>query len=160
MSSLQTVNDIWFMQMAYDEARKAFWADEVPVGCVLVDANGQVVSEAYNQKEEKFDVTSHAEIEAIKKASHKLKTWRLTDLTLYVSLEPCPMCLSAILQSRIKRLVFGAYDRKGGAISLGYPFHRDNRLNHTFAVTGGVLHFECSKLLSDYFKEKRKNYKN
>lgn len=160
MSCQTTVNDIWFMQKAFDLAQNAKWSDEVPVGCILVDGNGQIVSETYNQKETKFDVTSHAEIESLRNAGEKLRTWRLTDLTMYVTLEPCPMCLSAVLQARLKRVVFGAYDKKGGAISLGYAFHKDKRFNHNFKITGGILHFECSKLLSDYFKEKRKNYKN
>lgn len=160
MSEITLVNDIWFMHKAYEEAQKALWADEVPVGCLLVDENGDIVASGHNLKEENFDITSHAEIEAMRNLSKIRQSWRLTDITMYVTLEPCPMCLSAILQSRIKRVVFGAYDKKGGALSLGYHFHSDKRLNHQFSITGGVLHYECSKILSDFFRQKRNLYKN
>jgi tRNA(adenine34) deaminase len=104
------------------------------------------------------DVTAHAEILAIKKASEKIKSWRLNNCSIIVTLEPCPMCLSAILQARIANLYFGAYDKKGGALSLGYTFHKDFRLNHRFNVYGGFRHLECAKILTDYFKTKRRNY--
>jgi tRNA(adenine34) deaminase len=135
------------------------FAEEVPVGAIVVSPHGEILSEAYNLKETNNDVTGHAEIIALKRASEKLGSWRLTDCSLIVTLEPCPMCLSAILQSRIKSLYFGAYDTKGGALSLGYNFPFDERLNHKFNVYGGYKHYECSTLLSKFFRAKRNKYK-
>jgi tRNA(adenine34) deaminase len=89
----------------------------------------------------------------------KIQNWRLSDCTLYVTLEPCPMCLTALVQARVKNCVFGAYDSKGGALSLGYHLHQDKRLNHQFSMMGGVKHFECSRLLSQFFKQRRNSYK-
>lgn len=151
-------DDIWYMKKALEQADKAYFKGEVPVGAVIVDSSNNIVSEGFNLKEQTFDCTSHAEVNCIRAASDSLKNWRLIDCTLFVTLEPCPMCLYSILSARIKRVVFGAYDTKGGAISLGYAFHRDERLNHRFSVTGGVLHYECSNLLSRFFKERRSNY--
>jgi len=141
-------------------AEDAFYRGEVPVGAIVVSPTGEIISEAFNLKEETYDVSGHAEILALREASKKLKSWRLVDCSLFVSLEPCPMCLSAILQSRIKNLYFGAYDRKGGALSLGYNFSQDNRFNHSFSIYGGFKHYECSTILSRFFKQKRKKYLN
>lgn len=142
------------MGQALVEAESAYHQDEVPVGCVIVSKHGEVLARTYNLKEQKNDPCAHAEILAIQKAGEKMG-WRLLDCSLIVTLEPCPMCLSAILQARVGSLYFGAYDRKGGALSLGYNFPQDARLNHTFPVMGGVKHFECSKILSSYFRAKR-----
>ena len=101
-------NDIYFMEVALKEAKKAYKIGEVPVGCVLVDQNDKIIAKAYNKKEKLHDVCGHAEILCIKKASKKIGDWRLNDLTLYVTLEPCLMCSSGIIQSRIKRIIFGA----------------------------------------------------
>lgn len=147
-----------WMNRAYEEASKAQMMDEVPVGAVIISSEGYLLAWAHNNKEAKNDVTSHAEIEALRMAAADLKSWRLEGCTLYVTLEPCPMCLSAISQSRIARVVFGAYDPKGGALSLGYNLYNDSRLNHRFEICGGVEHYKCSKLLSNYFKTKRKSY--
>lgn len=152
-------NDQWHMQTALIQAQKAYSLDEVPVGAVLVDESGKVIAEAYNLKEKNCDPCGHAEIICIRQAAEKLKAWRLENCTLYVTLEPCPMCLGAMVHARIKRLVFGAYDAKGGAISLGYRLFQDERLNHRFEVMGGVEHYPCSQLLSQYFREKRANYR-
>ena len=155
-----TVSDhLWFMTMALEEAELAYKAQEVPVGAVLVSPEGEVLSKQHNLKESHFNPTAHAEVLALVEGAKKLQNWRLSDCTLYVTLEPCPMCLSAMVQSRVKQCIFGAYDAKGGALSLGYHFHQDKRLNHQFGVMGGVKHFECSKVLSQFFRERRKTYR-
>lgn len=155
----QVSEDLWFMNIALEEAERAYDMDEVPVGAVLVSDAGEVLAKAHNLKEQLSNPCGHAEIIAIQKAAKEIEGWRLTGFTLYVTLEPCLMCLGAVVQSRIKRVVFGSYDKKGGALSLGYYMHKDKRLNHRFSVTGGVGHYECSKILSSYFKEKRQNHK-
>lgn len=146
----------WLMGTALEEANKAFKEGEVPVGALIVDEKGSVISSAHNLKEKNTDPTQHAEILAIQEASKKLTSWRLTGATLFVTLEPCPMCLYAALQARVKKLVFGAYDAKAGAISLGYDFFNDSRFNHRFDVLGGVRHYECSQLMSQFFRLRRK----
>lgn len=151
-------NDIWFMNIALEEAYKASFYDEVPVGCLIVSPDGKILSRTHNKKEKDYDATSHAEVLAIREAGQITKSWRLEGCTAYVTLEPCPMCLSALLQSRVSRVVFGAYDTKGGSLSLGYHFQNDKRMNHTFNVIGGVNHFKCSQILSNFFKQKRKIY--
>jgi len=145
------------MQLALLQAKKAGMSGEVPVGAVLVSLDGEVLAEAHNQKEKKIDATAHAEILVIKKASMSQNNWRLTGTTLFVTLEPCPMCLAAMVQARIDRVIFGAYDKKGGALSLGYDLYKDKRLNHSFSVMGGVEQEECASLLSNFFKERRKS---
>lgn len=146
---------LWCMRIALDEAEMAYRLAEVPVGALIVDAKGEVISKAHNLKESVHNPCGHAELLAIQSAAQKMQSWRLEDCTLYVTLEPCPMCMAAIGQARIKQVVFGAYDAKGGALSLGYALHRDPRLNHRFSMIGGVLHYECSRLLSQFFKERR-----
>lgn len=152
-------DDLWFMDLAIKQAELAYKEKEVPVGAVLVSANGEVLTQKYNLKESHHNPTAHAEVLSIIEAAKKLSSWRLTGATLYVTLEPCPMCLAAMVQARIKRCVFGAYDIKGGALSLGYHMHKDLRLNHRFSITGGIRHFECSKILSEFFKERRSTYR-
>ncbi|HLT22098.1 MAG TPA: tRNA adenosine(34) deaminase TadA [Bacteriovoracaceae bacterium] len=152
-------DDLWFMDLAIKQAELAYKEKEVPVGAVLVSANGEVLTQKHNLKESHHNPTAHAEVLSIIEAAKKLSSWRLTGATLYVTLEPCPMCLAAMVQARIKRCVFGAYDIKGGALSLGYHMHKDTRLNHRFSVTGGIRHFECSKILSEFFKERRSTYR-
>lgn len=149
---------LWFMDEALKEAQKAFKEDEVPIGAVIVDKAGNVLARAHNHKEKTHNPCGHAEILAIQEACKKIGNWRLVDCSLYVTLEPCPMCLSALLQTRIAKVFFGAYDPKGGAISLNYNFYKDKKLNHSFPVCGGIRHFECSKILSTFFKEKRVVY--
>jgi tRNA(adenine34) deaminase len=151
-------DDLWNMAIALEEAEKAYRQDEVPIGAVIVDENNKILAKSFNSKEGSNDPLGHAEILAIKLAGKALSNWRLSNCTLYVTCEPCPMCLAAMVQARIKTLIFGAYDPKGGAISLGYNLNNDERLNHKFAVIGGVMQFECSKLLSQFFKEKRSDY--
>ncbi len=143
------------MKMAFSEAQKAEAIQEVPVGALIVDENGNIIGQSHNQKEREHNPCAHAEILAIQQATKEIKNWRLSRCTLYVTLEPCPMCLAAMVQGRIDRLVFGAYDFKGGAISLGYNLHNDSRLNHQFEICGGVMMSENSKLLSEFFKKRR-----
>ena len=143
------------MKTALYLANSAYSEGEVPVGSVVVDSSGKVIGEGKNTKEKNKDASLHGEMVAMKMAAQSLKDWRLNDCTLYVSLEPCPMCFAAMVQFRIGALFFGAYDKKGGALSLGFPFHKDSRLNHNFPVTGGLLHYECSKVLSDFFRQMR-----
>lgn len=152
-------DDLWFMDLALKQAELAFKEKEVPVGAVLVSASGEILAQKHNLKEVHHNPTAHAEVLSIIEASKKLANWRLSGATLYVTLEPCPMCLAAMVQARIERCVFGAYDSKGGALSLGYHLHKDSRLNHHFSITGGIRHFECSKLLSQFFKERRLDYR-
>lgn len=155
-----TVSDhLWFMSMALEQAELGYKAQEVPVGAVLVSPEGEVLSKKHNLKESYHNPTAHAEMLAITEGAKKLQNWRLSDCVLYVTLEPCPMCLTAMVQSRIRQCVFGAYDAKGGALSLGYHLHQDKRLNHQFSIIGGIKHFECSKVLSQFFKERRNSYR-
>lgn len=149
---------LWLMDEALKEAHKAYREDEVPIGAIVVDSTGAIISRAHNQKEKVHNPCGHAEILAITEACKKINNWRLLNCSLYVTLEPCPMCLGALVQARISRLYFGAYDTKGGALSLNYNLHKDQKLNHSFPVLGGLRHFECSKLLSTFFKEKRVFY--
>lgn len=153
-------DDLWHMGTALKEAEMAYSLDEVPVGAVIVDRYGKAIANVHNLKERANDPLGHAELIAIREAAHQLRNWRLEGCSLYVTLEPCPMCLAAMVQARIARLIFGAYDSKGGALSLGYNLHKDSKLNHSFDVMGGVMQYECSKLLSTFFKQKRKVYKN
>jgi tRNA(adenine34) deaminase len=150
---------LWFMSIALEEAEAAYKNHEVPVGAVLVSPQGQVISRTHNLKELVHNPTGHAEILCMQEGAKKLQNWRLNNCTLYVTLEPCPMCLAAMVQSRIKRCVFGAYDSKGGALGLGYHLHQDPRLNHRFSIIGGVEHFKSSRLLSQFFRERRNTYK-
>jgi tRNA(adenine34) deaminase len=151
-------DDLWNMSLALEESEKAYRIDEVPIGAVIVDENDKILAKTYNLKEQTHDPLGHAEILAIKAAAKVISNWRLSGCTLYVTCEPCPMCLAAMVQARIKTLIFGAYDPKGGALSLGYDLYKDERLNHKFNVQGGLKSFECSRLLSQFFKEKRADF--
>ncbi len=149
---------LWFMSIALEQAELAYKSQEVPVGAVLVSPSGEILSKQYNLKESHFNPVAHAELLVLTEGAKKIQNWRLSDCILYVTLEPCPMCLAGMIQGRIRQCVFGAYDKKGGALSLGYKLQSDKRFNHHFSVMGGIKHFECSKLLSQFFKEKRSNY--
>ncbi len=149
---------LWLMDEALIEAEKAYREDEVPIGAVIVDSSGVILSRAHNVKEKNYNPCGHAEILAITEAAKKLNNWRLINCSLFVTLEPCPMCLSAMIQARIGTLYFGAYDPKGGSLSLNYNLYKDEKLNHAFPVVGGLRHFECSKVLSRFFREKRAVY--
>ena len=152
-------SDIWNMAIAFEQAEKAFSNDEVPVGAIIVDKHNRIISRAFNEKEKTSDPCAHAEILAIKRASEYFQNWRLSGCRLYVTLEPCIMCMGAVVNSRIDTLVFGAYDPKGGAISLGFNLHQNKLLNHRFNIIGGVDQLNCSRILSNFFKQKRSFYK-
>lgn len=149
----------YLMSEALDLAQAAYNKNEVPVGCVITDSHGEILARTYNTKEAEQVTTHHAEILAIEEASKKIGSWRLIDCHMFVTLEPCPMCMSAIIQARLSHVYFGAYDVKGGAVSLGFNLHNNEKLNHKVSVSGGFRHLECSKLLSNFFKSKRKSYK-
>ncbi len=150
-------NDIYFMKRALSKARTAAKYGEVPIGAVIVK-DGEIIASGRNMREKKNNALHHAEIIAIDRACKKTGAWRLTDCTLYVTMEPCPMCAGAIVNSRIKRVVFGCYDKKAGA--LGSVFNlRNYPLNHKYEVEGGVLEKECALILSDFFSELRKKKK-
>ena len=151
--------DHLYMSLALDEARLAWLADEIPVGAVAIRA-GKVIARGRNRKEEKSLALSHAEIEVIQAASFKLNDWRLEDVTLYVTLEPCIMCAGALLQARIGRVVYGCPDPKGGALTTLYELAEDHRLNHTFPVTSGVFAAEAAALLQAFFRNLRRRKKN
>lgn len=144
-----------FMLEALKEALKAEKKGEVPVGAVVVK-EGKVISRGHNLRETTHDPTAHAEIIAIKKAAKKLKNWRLTGCTLYVTIEPCPMCASAIVLARIDRVVYGTEDPKAGAVKSLYELLNDKRLNHQVKeVVSGILKEECSKIIKSFFKNLR-----
>jgi tRNA(adenine34) deaminase len=139
------------MQLALDQARLAAMHGDVPVGAVVIDQAGTVLASAGNERELRHDPTAHAELLALREASRRLRSWRLTGLTLVVTLEPCTMCAGALVLARIARLVFGAFDEKAGAVSSLFDVVRDPRLNHRVEVHGGILEAECSALLKDFF---------
>ena len=144
-----------YMKEALKEAQKAYEKLEVPVGAVIVK-DGKIIARAYNQKETKFDTTKHAEILAIQKASKKLKSWRLIDCEMYVTLEPCPMCAGAIIQSRIKKVYYGVSDEKTGAVGSKLNLFKDYKFNHNVEVENGILTDKCKELLQNFFIELRK----
>ncbi|NBJ64331.1 nucleoside deaminase [bacterium c-19] len=148
------MNDEKYMKFAIAEAKKAEIIDEVPIGCVIVK-DDQVIASAYNEREISQQSIAHAEILAIKKANELLKSWRLDGCTLYVTLEPCPMCAGAILLSRIERVVYGAADLKGGCLESCMKMYDTKGFNHYPLVCGGVMAEECGSLLSDFFRRKR-----
>ncbi len=152
-NNLLQPHDYW-MRQALDEARAAFEEDEVPVGAVVVHEE-RVIAQAHNQRETLNDPTAHAEMIAITQAAEALGSWRLTNCTLYVTLEPCPMCAGAIVQARLPTVIFGAADPKGGGCQSLYAITNDERLNHRSVVIGGVLEHECSIILTEFFQQQR-----
>ena len=143
-----------YMRAAMKEAYKAELKDEVPIGAVIV-CDGKIIARAHNTRQTKQISTHHAEILCIEKACRKLNSWRLEGCDLYVTLEPCPMCAGAIQQSRIRKVVFGAYDPKGGFFGSNFNINEVKGLNHYPEVEGGVLKEETAQLLKDFFKKKR-----
>lgn len=148
--------DLKFMNLAIKQAKLGEINGEVPVGAIVVDKNGKIIAKATNLREKLKSTLGHAELVAIHRACKKLGSWRLSDCTLYVTLEPCFMCSGALQQSRISRVVYAAPDPKGGALDSLAQLGNDSRLNHRFDVTSGVLMHECSQLLKNFFKTKRK----
>lgn len=146
--------DEQFMLEAISQAHKAEEIDEVPIGCVIVK-DGQIIAKGHNLREKHQSSLAHAEIIAIEQACKQLGTWRLKGCELYVTLEPCPMCSGAILQSRIARVIYGAKDVKGGCIESSMHMYEVSGFNHYPTVTSGILADECSQLLSDFFRKKR-----
>ena len=142
------------MKEALKEAKKAFDKEEVPVGAVIVK-DGKIIAKAYNERETKKDSTSHAEIIAIKKACRKLNAWRLLDCEMYVTLEPCPMCAGALINSRIKKLYIGTPDEKTGACGSVLNLLEDYKFNHKIKVEKYILKDECEKILKIFFKKLR-----
>jgi len=143
-----------FMRLALEQAQQAPASGEVPIGTLLVH-NGEILARAHNLRETTQDPTAHAEIIVIREAAAKLGSWRLTGCTLYVTLEPCPMCAGAIVQSRIARLVFGAWDPKAGACGSLMDIPAEPRLNHRVRVEGGLLEEESQALLQEFFRNRR-----
>jgi tRNA(adenine34) deaminase len=149
--------DEQFMLLALGEAREARSINEVPVGAVIVSGEQQILSKAHNLRESTQNPLAHAEILAIESACRKTGSWRLPDTTIYVTLEPCVMCMGAIVNSRIKRVVFGAPDPKAGALVSNYNIGLDDTLNHKLEYTDGVLEKECSEELKLFFRDLREN---
>ena len=143
------------MKQALKEAEKAALKGEVPIGAVIVSDN-KIIARGHNLKETTADPTAHAEIIAIKKASMKLGKWRILNSTMYVTLEPCLMCMGALIQARVQKLVLGSYDPKAGACGSVYDVSNDKRLNHRIKVTSGIMAEECGTILKDFFKGLRR----
>ncbi len=148
-------HSLW-MKQALLQAEKAFAAEEVPVGAIVVH-NGKVIGRGYNQKEQFNDPTAHAEMIAITAAANTLGDWRLNDCYLYVTKEPCPMCSGAIINARIKMIIFGCYDEERGCCGSLYQLCGDPRFKTTIAVKGGVLENDSLSLIQNFFKVRRKN---
>ena len=145
-----------FMKAALKCAQKTFDEGEVPIGAVVV-CDGKIISRGHNRRTKKQIATAHAEIEAIEKACRKLKSWRIPECELYVTLEPCPMCMGAMLNARVKKVYFGAYEAKGR--SMTEQIAESNLLNHRIEVEGGVMQEECSRTLSTFFSQMRERLK-
>ena len=153
--SITKQTHIKFMNSALEEAKKAGQKDEVPVGAVVVTEKGKILSSAHNQVIGLCDPTAHAEILAIREAASKVQNYRLLNTTLYVTVEPCIMCMGAIIHARISTVVFGAFDPKWGAAGSLYNFADDTRLNHQLEIVPGICEDECKSLMQDFFRSKR-----
>ena len=148
------------MRLALAEAEKAYARGEIPIGAVLVrNEDGTVVSRGHNLRESKNDATAHAEMEAIREACARLNRWRLSGLTLYVTIEPCAMCAGALVNSRIDRLVYGSTESKFGAVESIFNVVNHRLLNHRLSVTAGVLEDDCRQLMKDFFRMRREQNK-
>lgn len=144
------------MRMAVEQAHRASVAGDIPIGAVVVNARGDVIATGFNLREVNSDPTAHAEILALRAAGSSLHSWRLTDCTIYVTLEPCPMCAGAITMSRLSRLVFGAWNDEYGSAGSRWDLVRDQRLNHQVEVIPGIMEQECAALVRDFLAQKRK----
>jgi tRNA(adenine34) deaminase len=147
------VNDSKLMRLALEEAKRS--QDEIPVGAILVSGSGRLLAKAHNLREKFSDPSAHAEVLVLREVARERQNWRLVDCTLYVTLEPCAMCASAISYARLKRLVFGAWDTKLGAAGSKYDIIRDPEHGGSIEVQGGLLEQECGRLLTEFFKSKR-----
>ena len=150
----QCAQDLMFMRMALEEASRAPAVGEVPIAALIVQ-NSQVLAQTHNYRELWQDPTAHAEVTAIRAAAIALGTWRLTDTTLYVTVEPCLMCIGAIILARISRVVFGAWDSKAGACGSVFDFTNEPRLNHRVEILGGLLEQESQALIQQFFRQLR-----
>jgi tRNA(adenine34) deaminase len=159
MNEMPNKSDKEFMRIAIEAAKIAEENDDVPIGAVIIYQN-QIIGKAYNQREQLKDPTAHAEIIALTQAAAFMESWRLNDCTIYVTLEPCPMCAGALVLARMKRLVYGCDDPKTGAVKSLYNIVQDQRLNHRLEVTSNVLAAECSELLQEFFQKRRTEKKN
>lgn len=150
----RVASDADFMTFALKEAEKAFRKNEVPVGAVLV-INNEIIARSFNKRESAFDPTAHAELLALKAGARKIRNWRLSNATLYVTKEPCVMCAGAMVNARLGRLVFGCRDSKGGGVESLYNLLSDKRLNHRVEIVSGVKEEECALLLKQFFQARR-----
>ena len=150
-------DDLHGMRLALEEAKRAYLCGEVPIGAVILDDASSVISSGYNLRETEHDATAHAELIAIRRACKALGRWRLTGLTLYVTIEPCPMCAGAIVMSRISRVVYGSPDVKAGACESLFNITGCAALNHRPEIRSGVLSEECSNIIRRFFRERRSN---
>lgn len=153
----ETMNDEHYMRLAIEEAEKAGQNNEVPIGSLIVAKSGDIISSAGNMTINQADPTAHAEMLAIRKAAFFIENYRLTGATLYTTIEPCIMCMGAIVHARLERVVFGADDPKWGGAGSLYNFADDIRLNHRVELVSGVLRDECRALIQNFFREKRQN---
>ena len=147
-------SDEYFMKQALLEAERAFEEDEVPVGAVIVHEN-RIIGRAHNQREQLNDPTAHAEILALTQAATELGTWRLTGTTIYVTLEPCPMCAGALVNARVDKLVFGCFDPKAGACGTLWNLAQSDKLNHRLTVVSDMMADDCRRVLQEFFRGKR-----
>lgn len=150
------MDDEKYMRLALKAAEKACQMDEVPIGAILVQKSGEILAEAWNKTLSSSDPTAHAEILVLRSAGKRLVNYRLPDTTLYVTIEPCVMCMGALIHARVKRLVFGAKDPKWGGAGSLYAFSEDRRFNHRIEVKSGVLEAECREIIQDFFRMKRR----
>ncbi len=148
-------SDLEYMQLALAEARTAMEQGEVPIGAVLVDDEGGVVVRAHNRREANHDATAHAEIIAIREGGRRLGRWRLSGCTLYVTLEPCPMCAGALVMARLKRVVYGVPDTRAGSVESIFNIPAHPSLNHHIEVTAGIAEDECRSILQSFFRARR-----
>lgn len=149
-------DDKFYMRIALQEAEQALGLGEVPIGAIVVDAAGRIVSHGHNMRELWQDATAHAEVVAVREACKYLRRWRLSDCTLYVTVEPCPMCAGALVMSRMKRVVYGCPDAKAGAVESLFNIVNYPALNHRMAVTAGVLEDDCAAVMKRFFTVQRK----
>ena len=152
------LDDITGMRMALEEAKHAYALGEVPIGAVIIDKAGTLIARGCNLRETQHDATAHAELIAIRRACKSLGRWRLTEMTLYVTIEPCPMCAGAIVMSRISRIVYGSTDMKAGGCESLFNITSCPGLNHQPEICAGILADECSAIIKKFFKERRKHY--
>ena len=149
-------NDIEGMRAALAEAKKAFAIHEVPIGAVICDGGGRIIARGYNLRETQYDATAHAEVVAVRQACQKVRNWRLSGMTIYVTVEPCPMCAGALFMSRISRLVYGVPDWRAGACESMFNVVENPWLVYQMEVKSGVLEDECSSIMKQYFKRLRR----